>query len=81
MIEIPDCTLTLADVSVQVRYKLGDRVEIDFLRDSELMLEVMDRFGAAIFKTYHWTPSTHQLCYLMIDNSVGHGTKNAIIQY
>ena len=60
--------------------KIGDEIEENFSCNSEYMLEAMDWFGAAIRKPYYWIP-THQLWYLVMDNTGGHSTNSAISQY
>ena len=75
-----DFILLTDDINVKVRYKVGDEGEEDESCDSEFMLSVMTRVGAAIRASYHWIPIT-QKCYLVMDNAGGHGTNEAIISY
>ena len=78
--EIIAQTLTLADVSVQVRHKLEDTVEDDCSFDSEFVLDAIYYVGATIHKAYHLLPD-HHICYLVIDNDDGHRTNENSNQY
>ena len=77
---LPPRTCTLADIGIRVRNEVGNTVEDDCSCDSTYMLAAMDCVGRGIRKAYHWVP-TDQLCYLVMDNAGGHGTKEAIEQY
>ena len=72
--------LTLCDLDIKVRYRRGDMVETDVNCDSTFMLAAMDRVGQAIRSAYHWIPSSDP-CYLVMDNTSGHGTNDAIDEY
>ena len=77
---LPSDFIVLSDISVKVRYQVGDEIEEDCSCDSEYMLLAMNRVGTAIRKAYHWIPIT-QTCYLVMDNAGGHGTNDAISSY
>ena len=77
---VPTRKVTIQDVNVQVRNRVGDEVQEDCTCDSEYMLTAMKDVGESIRSAYHWIPVT-QKCYLVMDNAGGHGTSRAIIQY
>jgi uncharacterized protein (DUF2267 family) len=68
--------VTLDDITLQVRYKLGDEIEEDISCDSDFMLKVMDRVGKALRKAFYWV-RRHEEIYLVMDNAGGHGTAEA----
>lgn len=72
--------MTLNDIKVHIRYKLGDEIDDDASCDSEFMIPAMDRVGQAIRKAYHWVSPT-ETCYLVIDNAGGYGTSEAKEKY
>ena len=77
---VPPRSVTIQDVKVQVRHKYGDSHEVDCSCDSKYMLSAMDRIGKAIRNVYHWV-NIDQACYIVMDNTGGHGTKDAINEY
>jgi hypothetical protein len=66
----------LEDINLQVRYKEGDEIEEDVSCDSEFMLSIMDRVGAALREKFWWVKQSEWI-YLVMDNAGGHGTKEA----
>ena len=77
---LPARMLSINDVCIRVRNRIGDEVEDDVTCNSEYMIDAMKRVGKAIRTSYHWIPMD-QPCYLVMDNAGGHGTKNAIEEY
>ena len=77
---VPPIPITINDVNVSVRLKLGDMVETDCSCDLNYMLGAMDRVGQKIREAFHWVPQ-NELCYLVIDNAGGHGTDDTIKVY
>ena len=77
---VPERSVLLSDLEVQVRNFVGDTVEDDCSCDSEYMMGAMKRVGEAIRKRFDWIPMS-QKCYLVMDNAGGHGTKDAIADY
>ena len=73
-------TLTIDDLSIKVRYRRGDTIEVDCNCDSAYMMDAMDRVGASIRSSYHWIPPV-DCCYLVMDNAGGHGSDDAIEKY
>ena len=59
---------------------IGDGKEEDATCDLHYMMGAMYRVGAAMRKAFHWIAPEHK-CYLVIDNTGGHGMKIAIIDY
>ena len=72
--------LTIDDVEMKVRYRLGDIVKQDCSCDSDYMLSAMDKVGSAIRAAFHWIPPSSP-CYLVMDNAGRHGSKEAIGEY
>ena len=50
---IPARALTINDLSIKVRYRRGDTIEVDCNCDSDYMLGATDRMGASIRSSYH----------------------------
>ena len=63
-----------------VYIKKGDEVEEDCSCNSTFMLATMDEVGRAIRSYFFWVPAT-TIVYLIIDNTGGHSTNDAIEQY
>ena len=55
--------LTVSDLTVKVRYRKGDTIEIDCSCDSEYMPEAIQRVGKFIRNIYHWVPRTVKVLY------------------
>jgi hypothetical protein len=72
--------LTIDDLTLQQRLEAGTIVREDINCDSDYMLDVMPRIGAAIRQKLHWIPE-NEIIYLVMDNAGGHGTVEAIEQY
>ena len=79
-ITVPPVPITVEDVTLRVRMKLGDVVERDCSCDSTYMLKAMDRVGESVRRKFSWVPSEEK-CYIVMDNAGGHGTDNAITTY
>ena len=58
--------LTLEDLTMRVRYREGDTIEVDCSCDSNYMLRAMDRVGASIRVAYHWVPPPKSVISLWI---------------
>lgn len=76
----PSKLLLLNNINVNIWYKIGDEIEVDASCDSGYMLSAMNRVGEAIRKSYQWIPIS-QKCYLVMDNTGGHSTNEAITSY
>ena len=50
---LPNRNIVIDDITVQVRYRLGDEIEEDASCDSAFMIPAMDRVGEAIRKAYY----------------------------
>jgi hypothetical protein len=72
--------LTIDDLELSIRLPAGTAVTEDISCDSNYMLDVMPRIGAAIRQNYPWIPRDKTI-YLVMDNAGGHGTEQAIRQY
>ena len=72
--------ITFIDIELRVMNELGDTVEDECACDSTYTIVAMDRVGQTIMKDFHWI-SANQICYLVMDNAGGHGTKEVIQQY
>ena len=72
--------LELQHTEIYVQRKKGELVEKDVTCDSQFMLDNMVTIGATIRSKFHWVLKEVTI-YLIMDNSGGHGTKDAITQY
>ena len=66
-------------IKVQVQIIFGDDIEEDFSCDSEYMLNIMSKVAVVMRDFFHYI--TNIKLYLVMDNTGGHGTGNAINQY
>ena len=62
--------VTISDISIQVRNKVGDEVQDDCTCNSEYMIGAMKRVGESIRRAYHWILLENP-CYLIMDNAGG----------
>ena len=72
--------LTLNDIKLQVRWRVGDEREEDCSCDSEYMLSAMQRLGERAREVFWWVDRETPM-YVLMDNAGGHGTKEAIEEY
>jgi hypothetical protein len=72
--------LTVDDLTLIQRLEAGTIVQEDINCDSDYMLDVMPRIGAAIRQKMNWVPE-NEIIILVMDNAGGHGTVEAIEQY
>ncbi len=72
--------LTVDDLTLIQRLEAGTIVQKDINCDSDCMLDVMPRIGAAIRQKMNWVPE-NEIIILVMDYAGGHGTVEAIEQY
>jgi len=51
--DLPECKLSIHDITLKVRYIVGDEIEKDCSCDSKYMLSAMERVGTAMRQKYH----------------------------
>ena len=72
--------ITIDDLTMKVRVRIGDLIESDDTCDSEFMDAAMNRVAEAIRAAYEWVWPTEPI-YLVMDNAGGHGTNEAVKKY
>ena len=77
---LPKVNVTIHDINIRVRYRVGDTVPRDASCNSEYMTGAMRRVSAAMRRKYSWVPMSVVL-YLVLDNAGVHGTNECIADY
>jgi hypothetical protein len=72
--------LTINDLTLQQRLVADTVIQEDINCDSDYMLDVMPRIGAAIRQKMNWVPENKTISLIM-DNAGGHGAVEATEQY
>ena len=62
---------------MKVKYQKGKMIEVDYTCDSLCVLNVVYEVGSQTCKKICWVPIKFRF-YLVMDNTGGYGTKNAI---
>ena len=74
--------LTLSDLELQVVTIKGDKGYQDISCDSKFMLGIMDKLGNSTQITYRSIGVfDEEIIYLVTDNTGGHGTNEAVLDY
>ena len=77
---LPKVNVSIHDINLRVRYRVGDILPRDASCNSGYMTGAMMRVGADMRRKYSWVPMIVAV-YLVLNSAGGHGTNECIVDH